>query len=84
MGRALPPWFDVLPYPVTENSQNTFVIDAIKKSQTIFGFKPMLVFGACGKPHFAGPKVNTSIPMTYEKVRAGQRVRCRERWRGTM
>jgi len=43
-GRALPLWFDVLPYPVTENSQNTFISNAVKKFETIFGCKPTLVF----------------------------------------
>lgn len=43
-GRALPLWFDVLRYPIAEKSQNTFIIRAIKKFETMFGCKPTLVF----------------------------------------
>lgn len=43
-GRALPLWFDVLRYPIQKDSQNTFVIDAIKQFEFIFGCKPKLVF----------------------------------------
>jgi hypothetical protein len=43
-GRALPLWFDALQYPIQKDSQNLFVIDAIKQFETIFGCKPMLVF----------------------------------------
>ncbi|MGO8737136.1 MAG: transposase [Terriglobia bacterium] len=43
-GRALPLWFDVLRYPIAKDSQNVFVIEAIKRFEALFGCKPALVF----------------------------------------
>ena len=43
-GRALPLYFEVLRYPVTENSQNTFIINAARHFEAVIGCKPMLVF----------------------------------------
>lgn len=43
-GRALPLYFEILRYPIQKDSQNTFVIAAIRNFAEILGFKPRLVF----------------------------------------
>jgi hypothetical protein len=43
-GRAIPLYFEVLQYPVSEKSQNTFVINAVKHFGAIVGCRPMLIF----------------------------------------
>jgi hypothetical protein len=43
-GRATPLYFEVLKYPISENSQNTFIIATIEKFESLFGCKPTLVF----------------------------------------
>ena len=43
-GRTVPVYFEILTYPTRENTQNTFVINAIKNFTEIVGKKPKLVF----------------------------------------
>lgn len=42
-GRALPVYFDILKYPITKNSQNIFVADAIERFVCIVGCRPKIV-----------------------------------------
>lgn len=42
-GRALPVYFDILRYPITKNSQNIFVVEAIEKFVSIVGCRPKVV-----------------------------------------
>ncbi len=43
-GRAVPLYFEILRYPIPKDSQNIFVIGAIRRFENAFGVKPMLVF----------------------------------------
>lgn len=43
-GRALPLYFETLQYPIQKDSQNLFVITAVRRFTDIVGFKPTLVF----------------------------------------
>lgn len=43
-GRALPLYFEILPYPVQKGSQNLFVLAAIQHFSNLVGFQPALVF----------------------------------------
>jgi len=43
-GRALPLYFEILEYPVKQNSQNQFVIAALERFQATAGCRPALVF----------------------------------------
>lgn len=45
IGRAIPIFFDIIRYPIKyEESQNIFIIEAIKKFKNIFDFYPVFVF----------------------------------------
>lgn len=43
-GRAAPLYFEIIRYPIHKDSQNLFVIAAIKHFECVAGAKPMLVF----------------------------------------
>jgi hypothetical protein len=43
-GRAIPLYFEILEYPILRNSQNLFIIQAIRNFSRIVGCKPKLVF----------------------------------------
>ena len=43
-GRAIPLYFEILEYPIEKDSQNIFIVQAIKNFSDIIGFKPKLVF----------------------------------------
>lgn len=43
-GRTVPLYFEILTYPIVKDSQNTFIIDAIKQFAATVGCRPMLVF----------------------------------------
>lgn len=43
-GRAIPVYFEILVYPIKKDSQNLFVINAIKNFENLIGFKLKLVF----------------------------------------
>lgn len=42
-GRAIPVYFDIIRYPITEKSQNIFIVSAIEQFVTIVGCRPKLV-----------------------------------------
>ena len=50
-GRAIPIWVDVLEYPVTDHSQNLFILDVVREFHTVVGrsFKLVCDRGFIGK-----------------------------------
>lgn len=42
-GRAIPVYFDIIKYPITEKSQNIFIVSAIEQFVAIVGCRPKLV-----------------------------------------
>lgn len=42
-GRAIPIYFELIKYPITEDSQNIFIVEAIERLVGIIGFRPKLV-----------------------------------------
>lgn len=42
-GRAIPIYFDLIRYPITEKSQNIFIVSAIEEFVSIVGCRPKLV-----------------------------------------
>lgn len=42
-GRAIPIYFDIIKYPITEKSQNIFIVSAIEQFVAIVGCRPKLV-----------------------------------------
>jgi hypothetical protein len=43
-GRAIPVYFEILRYPIQNDSQNIFIMQAIEHLTDILGFKPLFVF----------------------------------------
>jgi hypothetical protein len=42
-GRAIPVYFEMIKYPITEDSQNIFVVEAIERLVSLVGFRPKLI-----------------------------------------
>lgn len=42
-GRAVPVYFEIIKYPITENSQNIFIVRAVERFVTFVGCRPKLV-----------------------------------------